>query len=161
MAKRWPNWRLVKAHQAYTVEEVAKLFGKHEQTVRNWVKSGLAVIDDRRPQLILGSILAEFLRTKRQAGRKKCGPGEFYCLKCGEPRAPAGNMADYVSMTAASGNLRALCPICTTLMHRRVGHAGLTVLTQLLDISFPDGARQLNDRTEPCGNSDFEGRENP
>ena len=54
MGKRHSNHRLVKIHRNYTVEEIAKLFGIHKNTVRNWVKDGLATIDDKRPMLILG-----------------------------------------------------------------------------------------------------------
>jgi len=161
MSKRWPNWRRVKLHHSYTVEEVAELFGKHEHTVLNWIKSGLATIGDRRPFLILGPVLAEFLRTKRSEGRCKCGPAEFFCVKCRKPRTPAGNMADYIPMTPSSGNLRALCPECTTLMHRRVGRARLEAMQRILDIAIPECARQLNDRTDPCGDCESEGQEDP
>jgi transposase len=41
MAKR-PNPNLAKIHRNYTVEEVANLFSVHKNTVRLWVKDGLA-----------------------------------------------------------------------------------------------------------------------
>jgi hypothetical protein len=46
MRKRHPNHRLVKIHRSYTVEEIAKLYVIHKNTVRRWVKSGLAISDD-------------------------------------------------------------------------------------------------------------------
>ncbi len=58
MRKRHPNHRLVKIHRSYTVEEIAHLFGIHKNTVRRWVKAGLAISDDKRPMLILGHDLA-------------------------------------------------------------------------------------------------------
>ena len=54
MRKRRPNYRLVKIHRNYTVEEVARLFGTHNNTVRAWVKAGLPTCDGKRPTLILG-----------------------------------------------------------------------------------------------------------
>ena len=39
--KRHPNYRLVKIHHSYTVEEIARLFGSHRNTVRRWLKLGL------------------------------------------------------------------------------------------------------------------------
>jgi hypothetical protein len=33
MRKRHPNHRLVKSHRNYTVEEITRLLGKHENTV--------------------------------------------------------------------------------------------------------------------------------
>jgi hypothetical protein len=34
MKKRHPNYRKVKIHRSYTVEETASLFGNHKNTVR-------------------------------------------------------------------------------------------------------------------------------
>ena len=65
MAKRHPNHRLVKIHRNYTVEEVASLLGVHRNTVREWVKRGLATIDRKRPMLIHGRDLAAFLQARR------------------------------------------------------------------------------------------------
>lgn len=62
MAKRLKNFRLVKIHRNYTVEEVALLLSVHKNTVRTWVKECLPVIDDKRPKLILGRDLSAFLR---------------------------------------------------------------------------------------------------
>ena len=95
MKKRHPNHRLVKIHRSYTVEEIARLFGIHKNTVRHWVKEGLATIDDKRPMLILGHVLAAFLQARRVKNKQTCKPGELYCVRCRAPRSPAGNMADY------------------------------------------------------------------
>ena len=65
MAKRHPNHRHVKIHRSYTVEEIAKMLGKHKNTVRIWVKDGLPTIDDKRPMLILGHDLVEFIKKRR------------------------------------------------------------------------------------------------
>ena len=54
MGARHPNPRLVKIHRNYSVEDIARLFDVHKNTVRSWLKQGLAAIDDRRPTLILG-----------------------------------------------------------------------------------------------------------
>ena len=45
MAKRHPNYRLVKIHRSYTVEEAAGSLGVHKNTVREWVKVGLPTSD--------------------------------------------------------------------------------------------------------------------
>jgi hypothetical protein len=70
MRKRRPNHRLVKIHRSYTVEEIAACSVSHKNTVRTWVKAGLPTCDSKRPMLILGSDLAEYLR---RAGRKTSG----------------------------------------------------------------------------------------
>ena len=54
------NPNLAKIHRNYSVGEAAALLGVHKNTVRNWIKNGLPLCDDRRPALILGAELREF-----------------------------------------------------------------------------------------------------
>jgi len=112
MRKRYPNPRLVKIHRSYTVEEVARLLGKYKNTVRNWVKDGLATIDGKRPMLILGPDLVAFLQERRRKNKQSCKPGQLYCVRCRVPKFPEGNMADYEPVTEKIGNLIAICPDC-------------------------------------------------
>jgi transposase len=77
MAKRHPNHRQVKTHRNYTVEEIAGLFGIHKNTVREWIKAGLPVLDDKRPMLILGPELAVFLQARRIKNKQSCQPGQM------------------------------------------------------------------------------------
>ena len=72
MKTKRPNPRLVKIHRNYTVEEIACLFGIHKNTVRSWIKMGLPVTDNCRPQLILGSELAAFLGARRNKNKRSC-----------------------------------------------------------------------------------------
>jgi hypothetical protein len=94
MGHRHPNPRLVKVHRNYSVEDIARLFGIHKNTVRRWLKQGLAAIDDRRPTLILGRELFRFLHERRQKAKQSCGPGRIFCIACRAPKVPAGNMAE-------------------------------------------------------------------
>ena len=105
MRKRRPNPRLVKIHRSYTVEEVARLFGTHKNTVRAWVKAGLPTCDSKRPTLILGRELAAYLQARRTKNKRPCQPGEIYCVRCRAPKSPAGDMAEYQPITARLGNL--------------------------------------------------------
>ena len=137
MGKRHPNHRLVKIHRNYTVEEIAWLLGKHKNTVRNWVKDGLATIDDKRPMLILGRDLVEFIKKRRAKNKQSCKPGELYCVGCRLPRFPAGDMAEYSPVTDKFGNLIAICPDCDSIMNRRVSLARIGEVCGKLDITFP------------------------
>ena len=86
MKRRHPNYRLVKIHRNYTVEEIAKLFDIHKNTVRQWIKEGLETINDKRPMLILGPVLMAFLQARRLKNKQTCKPGELYCVRCRAPR---------------------------------------------------------------------------
>ncbi len=155
MGKRTPNHRLVKIHRNYTVEEIARLFDIHKNTVRRWVKEGLATMDDKRPMLILGSVLAAFLKARRVKNKKPCRPGELYCVRCRSPKYPAGDMAEYIPMTEKTGTLVGICPDCDTFMHRHVSLAKIGLIRGEMDISYPEEVRQLIESTTPTVNGDL------
>ena len=152
---RHPNPRLAKIHRNYTMEEIAKLFGKHRKTVHNWVKNGLPTIDNKRPFLVLGRDLVAYLQARRTKNKRSCRPGEIYCLRCRTPKLPAGGMADFVAVTETSGNLIGMCPDCEAMMYRRVSLAKLGEIRGILDITLPQAQRHIVDSNQPCVNSDF------
>lgn len=145
MRKRHPNPRLAKIHRNYTVEEVAKLFDVHRNSVREWVKRGLPTNDARRPMLILGRDLVAFLQARRAKGKRPCQPGEIYCVRCRTPQAPAGDMAEYQPLTAVLGNLVGICPRCETMMYRRVNLAKLEQVCANLDITMPQALPHIDE----------------
>jgi Helix-turn-helix domain len=155
MKRRHPNHRLVKIHRSYTVEEIADLFGIHKNTVRGWVKVGLATTDNKRPMLILGRDLVAFLQGRRGKNKKTCGPGEMYCVRCRSPKSPAEGMADYSPVTAMLGNLIALCPDCGSIMNRRVSMAKLGQASGNMDICFPQALQHIVESYKPTVNSDL------
>jgi hypothetical protein len=155
MRKRHPNHRLVKIHRSYSVEEIAKLFGIHKNTVRSWVKVGLTTIDDKRPMLILGHDLAAFLQARRLKNKRTCKPGELYCVRCRVPKFPAGDMADYEPVTEKIGNLIAICPDCHSIINRRVSLAKIEEVCGKMDITFPKAMRHIVESTKPTVNSDL------
>lgn len=55
------NPRLAKVHRTYIVEEIARRWGVHRNTVRQWNRKGGATIDKKRPLLVKGRDLGEFL----------------------------------------------------------------------------------------------------
>lgn len=155
MRKRHPNYRLVKIHRSYTIEEIANLFGNHKNTVRRWIKEGLATIDGNRPMLILGRVLVEFLKVRRRKNKQTCQPGELYCVRCRSPKPPAGNMAEYYPITEKFGKLIAICPDCNSLMNRNVSLAGICEIRRKMDISYSEELRQLIESSDTSVNSDL------
>lgn len=155
MAQRLPNPRRVKIHRSYTVEEIARLYGLHRNTVRQWIKHGLPVCDDQRPRLILGSALRAYLTAKREKNKRPCKPGELYCVRCRIPQAPALGMADYLPLTPTSGNLMGICPCCDALMHRRVSLAKLATVCGELQVMQTQARRHIDESDKPSVNSDF------
>jgi hypothetical protein len=150
------NPRRLKIHRSYTVEEVAHLFRVHKNTVRAWVKADLQTIDERRPTLILGRVLARFLHERRQRTRQRCQPGQLYCVRCRAPKEPVARVAEYVPITAISGNLRGRCGDCGTLMWRRASLGSLTVVAGALDVTSRQAQQRIADSSSPSLNSDLD-----
>jgi hypothetical protein len=134
------------------VEEIAKLFDIHKNTVRRWVKGGLATTDDKHPMLILGHVLASFLQARRTKNKQTSKPGELYCVRCRVPKPPAGNMAEYSPITEKFGNLTAICPACHSIMNRRVSLAKIDQICGGMDVSYSDAVQRLIESSQPTVN---------
>ena len=150
------NPRRVKIHRTYTVEEVARLFEVHKNTVRAWLKSGLPTIDGQRPSLILGRHLAGFLHARRERRRQRCRAGEFYCFRCRAPRGPAAQAAEYLPLTSYSGNLKSTCAYCGTRMYRRVSLHKLAAVAGELQVTLLQAQQRLMESRDPSANCDFD-----
>ena len=123
MARR-PGWRAVKRRRSYTYEEAARTLRVHKNTVRNWARAeGLPVLTGGKPHLILGCDLIDFLQVRKERRRVRLKPGEFYCFGCKAARRPAEGLVEVLPGGAGPANLRAICPACEQLMHRRVARA--------------------------------------
>ncbi len=145
MAGKRLNPRRAKINRCYSVEEVARLYGIHRQTVRNWIKAGLPAMTGARPHLIAGTDLRAFLERRRASGKVHCGPGELYCVRCKAAREAAEGMLDYIPIASLSGNLRALCPVCSCLMHRRAGLRNLDAVRGSCTVAYPHGHERITD----------------
>ena len=157
MGKRLPNPKLAKKHRNYSVSEIAALYKVHKNTVLAWREAGLAPIDDRRkPLLFLGTALSAFLESKRLKNKCPLRPGQIYCVACRSAKEPALGMAEYVPLTATTGNLRGLCPTCERLIHRRVSRINLTTILGQLEVTFTDAPRHIRDVVDPSVNNDIE-----
>lgn len=127
--------RGIKKHSNYKVAEVAMILSVSRNTVRGWLRSGLPTVTERKPFLIKGSDIIDFLNARNAKRKQPLKLGEYYCFACHTPRRPAGKMADYISKTEKSGTLEALCEVCNGVMRRHVSQAQLEALNAELEIS--------------------------
>ena len=156
MAARRVNPRAVKLHRSYSVPELAACFGVHKNTVRHWQLDGLEPLDGGRPALFQGAIVKAFLLARNASRKRPCPPGTFYCFRCREPRPPALGMVDYLSINAKSGNVRALCATCDTVMHRRASKAALNAILPGCDVQYVEALPRLKGNSPPSLNCDLE-----
>lgn len=131
------------------------LLGIHKNTVHQWIKNGLETTDHKRPFLIRGCDLIDFLQARRKRRRRPCGTGQLYCFRCRAAKNPAGAMADYIPLTEKLGNLTAICPDCGLIMHRVVSVAKLQNIRRQVDITFARAPARLTEIPELSVNSVF------
>ncbi len=148
------NPRLAKLHRSFTVFELADLLGVHRNTVRQWIREGLPVLDGARPILILGNEFQAWWGKRAKARKRPCQPGQMYCFKCREAKAPALGMVEYAAANAATGNLKALCETCGTLMHRRTRLADVVARMPGLDVRHTLAPSSIDARAHPSPNCD-------
>jgi hypothetical protein len=155
MGYRHPNPRLAKIHRTYSVEDLARLFKVHKNTVRSWFKHGLEPIDDQRPILIRGQDLRQFLTERRSRAKQACGPGRIYCLPCRAPKVPAGNMAECVAVGDTIGALHGICPDCNRMIYRRVNPRKLNDVRGNLEVAVTRAGARIEETTKPNVNCNF------
>lgn len=155
MPVRRVNPNRVKLHRSYSVEELARCLDVHKNTVRHWQSKGLEPVEPRKPYLFHGATTREFL-AKRNASRKRpCPAGKLFCFRCREPRAPALAMVEFVPMRAGTGNLRAFCECCETMMYRRVRESEIAAIMPCCTVQSAQGQPSLSGHTVPSLNCDF------
>lgn len=155
MPARRANPNRVKRYRSYSIDELARCLDVHKNTVRHWQAQGLEPIDNSRPVLFHGPTVRAFLANRNSSRKRPCPPGTLYCFRCRSPRLPALGMVDFVPIRPASGNLRALCACCDTIMHRRVRETEIAKVMPGCTVQFTQAQPNLSGQTALSLNCDF------
>jgi hypothetical protein len=141
--KRTYNPRLVKRDFSYTIEEIAELFGLHENSVRLWLKEGLPTIDAGRPTLIHGSDLIAFIRKRQTTRKHPCAPDEFYCCRCRKPRRAWESLVDLEIRPGSKVLLKAVCEVCGGGLNKAGAQAKLAEYRRVFDVQTAQRERLM------------------
>lgn len=152
MPTRRINPNRVKLHRSYSIAELATCLGVHKNTVRHWQAKGLVPIEQRKPYLFHGATTREFLAKQNASRKRPCPPGTLYCVKCRQPRPPALGMVEATRRNATTGNLKAFCEVCGTMMHRRARLAAIAAIMPNLDVQIREAGVRIVERVEPSLN---------
>ena len=148
------NWRAVRKHRSYTVDEASRVLGVAKGTVRRWLKDGLPVLAERRPRLILGTDLIAFLRTAKRK-RQRCQIQQCFCFRCRTPREPAFGELEVVEECTVSARVGGLCGVCGTEMHKRVSKRQMPELRARATVTLGQDLEGIGGRRPACANDDF------
>ena len=91
----------------------------------------------KRPTLILGEALRQFLHDRRRKAKAALGADQLYCLTCKQGQSPLGLMVDCLPQTAKTARLVGLCGVCGGTCNRTISRADLTRFGGIFDVACP------------------------
>ena len=151
-----PDPRRVRVHRNYTIAEAACSLGVTPNTVRRWIKDGLDAFTERRPYLVVGADLKQYVEAKR-APKTRCALDKFYCFSCRKPRRAKLGIAAFRPMTPTSGMLNSHCDRCGSAMFRAFKVQRLPDLAQAgVEVTSERGHTDLSHAPSPLPNAHSE-----
>lgn len=117
------DYRLVRNYISYSIPDLCRLFKEfrlHEQTIREWVRSGeLPSNKDGNKILIYGADFKQFLINRKKGRKRMLNITEFLCCKCKARSEPLDNtIISLVENRNCSISAIGMCSNCAFLMKR-------------------------------------------
>tara|TARA_R110000737_G_C14567019_1_gene483389 strand:- start:3 stop:491 length:489 start_codon:yes stop_codon:yes gene_type:complete len=153
--KRTYNTRLIKRDYSYDIKELSELLGVHIRTIREWIKSGLGLIDKTRPYLMHGSEIIFFLKDKQSKRKHPCKLHEFFCFKCQAPRQVWEDLIDIKILGPNRLQLMGICKTCTTKVFKTGSVRKIPKYIQTFNIQKMEG-QHIIELTHPTLMCHFE-----
>ena len=138
------NPNSIKIHRSYTVIEVSETLGVHPKTVRNWIRVGLPVVDEKRPLLIIGADLRIYLKQKRKTYMHQCEVHEMYCFKCRQPKTPSIETLQFIAKPAGMAQMAGRCEECGCKANKYVSWRDVNQIWLELGGKLPIAEKHLN-----------------
>ncbi len=127
--------RGISKDRVYTFKLAARIVGVSEATFRKWPDKGLKVIKEKRPFLVRGADLIEFLEKRQAANKQPMTKTQFFCMRCKAPRDPLGGVIAYSPTTVLTGRISGLCTFCGGKIGRFCKSSDLENLGATLTVS--------------------------
>lgn len=109
---KYYNYKLIESNRSYSTEKIKKLIGIHEQTIREWIKECNLECVSKKPILIYGAVLKEFIKNRNENHKKTLNFNEFKCLKCKAILIPQGNQISIYNNKNGSIRATGICQNC-------------------------------------------------
>lgn len=108
------NPQKIYKHRSYTIKEITELLGINTKTCFRWIEEGLKLVDGgKKPILISGDSLKEFLKNRKLNKKIELGRYQFLCLTCKK-----ASSAKRGSNKVVGNKKTALCRVCNGKMSR-------------------------------------------
>ena len=103
---------LIISNRSYSTEKIERLLKIHPQTIREWINQNNLECVSRKPILIYGAILKEFIKNRNERHKKTLSFNEFKCLKCKAISIPKGNQISIYHNKNGSIRATGVCQNC-------------------------------------------------
>ncbi len=134
MGKR-ANPMAVKAALTYDINEAALALDKTPATIRNWHKDGLVVMSSRKPFLISGAAIQEYLRARYKAAKRPLGPDQLFCPSCRAGRKPWAMAVTITPMASSTSLLKGVCESCASGCTRMIANRNVDTFAAVFTIT--------------------------
>ncbi|WP_427451998.1 hypothetical protein [Litorimonas sp. WD9-15] len=115
------DYQRVRSHRPYTIVTLAELLEVNPATIRRWINlHGLdvAITNTRRPIILNGAKIKDWMKARQVAKRKPCGPNEMYCVRCKVPRQIKGDTFHIIQRNASKLTVKGDCKTCGLTLQR-------------------------------------------
>jgi hypothetical protein len=127
------NTRMITSKKSYSINEIAALLSIHPITVNHWFKKGLKKIDDKRPSLVFGQDLIDFLDVKKQKSKHPCEDNQLFCVKCQQPRQSRNNTV-CIKISNSRTNMKGSCEKCGTKINKAISPKKIDLYQKILTV---------------------------
>lgn len=89
--KKHYNINKLSYFKCYSIDDTSILYDIHPQTAQKWLSGGLKKIDNKKPTLIYGNHIKQFLGKLNDKAKVPTEFDEIYCFHCKAPHKPLRN----------------------------------------------------------------------
>jgi hypothetical protein len=110
------NPQIIYSHLSYRIDELAAELDIDKKTCLRWIAEGLKTVSgSKKPILIMGKDIKEFIRARNSKKKVRLKRHEFYCFKCKVPRR-----AKRGTITRSGDTKKGNCSVCNGKMTKKI-----------------------------------------
>lgn len=150
---KYYNHNLIHSKRPYTVEQICNLYKDkrlNPQTVRGWFKDHNLELISKRPIVIYGAILKDFLGNRNKGHKKQLNFDEIKCFSCKQVSKPQNN--EMTLLRNKNGSFKALvfCDKCGGKNNRFYKKNDYEKLTKTFTVKQPSLPTLCNNADNAC-----------
>lgn len=135
------DYQRVRSNRPYTIVTLAELLEVNPATIRRWIKlHGLdsAITDTRRPIILNGAKIKDWMKARQADKRQPCAPNEMYCVRCKAPRRIKAETFHIFQRKASKLAAKGECEACGLTLQRFGSVANRAALEAVFGPKGPD-----------------------